>query len=109
MKKHGFKFLAVFFLALMTIAGVQIYRAYSVPPLPFIGTVPAFTLTSQDHRTITPASFKGSVVIADFIFTSCAGPCPLMSSQFEEFQQTLSGQPNIRLLSFSVDPETDTP
>jgi protein SCO1/2 len=79
------------------------------PALPVFGPAPEFSLISQDKRPVTREDYKGSVVIADFIFTECAGPCPLMSAEMSEFQNSLASDPSIKLLSFSVDPETDTP
>ncbi|HLX12560.1 MAG TPA: SCO family protein [Bacteroidota bacterium] len=79
------------------------------PPMPVYGNMPYFSLTSQENRPVSAHDFDGKVVIADFIFTSCAGPCPMMSSRMKEIQSDLADDPSIRLVSFSVDPETDTP
>ena len=73
------------------------------------GRVPDFTLTDEGGRTVTRASLAGSVWIADFIFTRCAGQCPLMSSQMAVLQRTFERLPGVRLVSFTVDPEHDTP
>ena len=51
----------------------------------------------------------GSVWVANFIFTRCAGQCPLMSAQMATLASALRGEPSVRLVSFSVDPEWDTP
>ncbi|MCH8052492.1 MAG: SCO family protein [Planctomycetes bacterium] len=51
----------------------------------------------------------GRVWIADFIFTSCAGPCPQMSRHMQRLQTDLADLKSLRLVSFSVDPERDTP
>ncbi len=68
---------------------------------------PLFRLTDQTGRPFDSAFLKGRVWIADFIFTSCAGTCPGMSSKTALLQQRLS--PEILLVSFSVDPKRDTP
>ena len=75
-----------------------------VPPAP----VPDFTLTDQNGRTFTSADLKGRVWIADFIFTRCNGPCPIMTGKMAGMQKPLSGA-NVQLVSFSVDPTFDTP
>ncbi|MBI3194551.1 MAG: SCO family protein [Ignavibacteriae bacterium] len=78
------------------------------PQMPNIGTVPEFSLLTQDSVEFTNNDLSGQITIADFIFTSCSGPCPLMSSKMEELQEQLP-EAKIKLLSFSVDPEYDTP
>src|SRR5207244_4246347 len=46
--------------------------------------------------------------IADFIFTACPGPCPMISSRMSELQKPLENS-DVRLVSFTVDPARDTP
>jgi protein SCO1/2 len=53
---------------------------------------------------------RGTVWIADFIFTRCPDVCPILTSRMRELQRTLEGsQPAIGLVSISVDPVHDTP
>jgi protein SCO1/2 len=78
------------------------------PALPELGAVEPFKLTDQSNQSFDSASLKGKVWIADFMFTTCPGPCPRMSSQMHGVQNELEGQ-GIRLVSFTVDPEHDTP
>ena len=77
--------------------------------LPSFGAVPEFRLTSQDGISMSRDSLLGKITIADFIFTQCAGACPLMSAKMKELQQAFLLDPRTRFFSFSVDPETDTP
>ena len=79
------------------------------PPLPEYGIVPAFTLRDHRGQPLTREDMTGSVWIADFIFTRCAGQCPLMTERMTQLQRQLSGEPDLRLVSFSVDPAHDTP
>lgn len=79
------------------------------PPLPVYGVVPDFELTERSGRAVRLADLKGRIWIADFIFTSCAGPCPMLSQQMSGFQTSLARVSDLRLVSFSVDPERDTP
>ncbi len=81
----------------------------AAPDLPPLGAVPPFTLTSQDGKPVTLADLQGKVWIADFIFTRCAGQCPLMTSRMGELTIALENEPTVRFVSFSVDPEHDTP
>jgi protein SCO1/2 len=51
-----------------------------------------------------------SPVIFNFIFTSCQTICPILSATFSQAQSALQNLPNQPLLvSFSIDPEFDTP
>ena len=72
------------------------------------GTVPAFQFTNQDGQAFGSAQLQGKIWIADFIFTSCAGPCPMISSRMSELQRPLENS-DVHLISFTVDPKTDTP
>lgn len=77
--------------------------------LPSYSTVPSFTLTDQDGKTFNSASvLDGHVWIADFMYTTCPGPCPRMSSQMRQIQTSL-GSKDVRLISLTVDPAHDTP
>ena len=79
------------------------------PPLPVLGQVPGFELTAETGQPFDRKSLEGKVWVADFIFTSCSGPCPRMSSLMRQVQQATTGMPEVRLVSFTVDPERDTP
>ncbi len=74
--------------------------------LPSYSTVPQFTLTDQNGGSFDSTRLNGKVWIADFIYTTCPGPCPRMSSQMHQVQKAL---PGIDLVSFTIDPKTDTP
>jgi len=81
----------------------------SAPPLPRLGRLPDFSLTDHEGHPISRTSLAGSVWIADFIFTRCAGQCPMMSAQMATLQQELKGLRGVRFVSFTVDPSYDTP
>jgi protein SCO1 len=76
--------------------------------VPSYGSVPAFQLVNQSGQPFGSAQLNGKIWIADFIFTSCRGPCPLISTRMSELQKPLE-KTDVHLVSFSVDPETDTP
>jgi protein SCO1/2 len=69
---------------------------------------PAFTLTDQAGQKFGSDQLHGKVWVADFVFTTCTGLCPMMTQQMSEFQKQTAGS-NIQMVSFSVDPEHDTP
>ncbi|MFY8035375.1 MAG: SCO family protein [Flexibacteraceae bacterium] len=70
--------------------------------------LPPFSFTDQDGKTITEKDIEGKVVIADYIFTRCQTICPKMSSNLESVQRAFADNPNVVLLSHTVDPEYDT-
>src|SRR5207248_11760628 len=72
------------------------------------GSVPFFELTNQNGQQFGSAQLAGKIWIADFIYTMCPGPCPMISSRMSELQKPLE-KTDVRLVSFSVDPEKDTP
>jgi protein SCO1/2 len=76
--------------------------------LPVLFDAPSFSLTDQNGQLFDSASLHGKVWVADFIFTSCAGICPMMTQHMREFQKLTPASP-VQMVSFSVDPEHDTP
>ena len=80
------------------------------PSLPSYGVVPDFSLTDQTGAAFdSKARLDGKVWVANFIFTTCTGPCPRMSSQIGQLRDALPGRDDIRFVSFTVDPARDTP
>jgi protein SCO1 len=77
-------------------------------PLPVLWTVPSYRLVDQDGRTRTPDELRGSVWVADFIFTSCKSVCPVLSAKMVQVQRAIA-DPRLKFVSFSVDPDRDTP
>jgi protein SCO1/2 len=76
-------------------------------PLPVFGEIPQFVLLNQQGRKFDRAALDGHVWIADFIYTNCDSSCPRMSSKMRAIQGATG--PDLQLVSFSVDPERDTP
>jgi protein SCO1/2 len=78
--------------------------------LPVLGEVPAFQLTAETGQSFDSKALDGHVWVADFIYTKCDGPCPMMSSKMHMVeQQTAAEMPDVRFVSFTVDPARDTP
>ena len=67
-----------------------------------------FELQECRGRKVTKADLLGQPWLAAFIFTKCAGPCPLVSSEMKKLQDATRDIP-LRLVSFTVDPDRDTP
>ncbi len=77
--------------------------------LPVLNQLPAFEFTDQDGAHFGSAQLKGGLWVANFIFTSCPTVCPAFTAQMKGLQgRLLEGEKRPLLVSFSVDPETDT-
>jgi protein SCO1/2 len=72
------------------------------------GNVPEFQLINQGGKNFGSADLRGKIWIADFIYTTCPGPCPMISSRMSELQKPLE-KTDVHLVSFTVDPAKDTP
>ena len=84
-------------------------KSPSKSSLPRLGIVPDFSLTERTGEKVPLSDLKGKVWIADFIFTNCGGSCPIMTSTMASFQEQLKDAGNVLLVSFTVDPERDSP
>ena len=89
-------------LLLCVLAGCR-----QVDNLPSYGVVPAFELIAQNGQPFHSRTLHGRIWVADFIFTTCQGPCPRMTSQMHRIQTAASNA--VKLVSFTVDPRHDTP
>ncbi len=77
-------------------------------PLPVLGDVPDFSFTERSGRAVARKDLLGSVWVADFIFTSCAGTCPAMSLRMAGVHEAIRQERAALCVSFSVDPDRDT-
>ena len=67
-----------------------------------------FAFMNQDGEVVTQEAVKGKIHVANFFFTTCPSICPAMIGQFERLQDSLKENDNVLLLSYTVDPATDT-
>ena len=95
--------------AILVVLVGSTFWACSSNKLPVYGAVPDFHLVSQSGVPFERKSLDGKIWIADFIFTHCLTSCPRMSSQMSRVQAAILEYPDVRLVSFSVDPQRDTP
>jgi protein SCO1/2 len=80
------------------------------PPLAVLGSIPPFHLVDEHGLPFGVDSMAGHVSVVDFIFTRCASSCPRLTARMGELQSLLARKKSPALLvSFSVDPENDTP
>lgn len=71
------------------------------------GAIPDFQFTRQDGASFTKQEMLGQVTIANFIFTRCPTICPVFTMKMQRVAEQTDSK--IQLISFSVDPEYDTP
>jgi protein SCO1 len=80
------------------------------PTLPILGQLPGLRLVDESGAPFGRESMVGHVNVVDFIFTRCSSSCPRLTARMGELQELLARQKSsARLVSFSVDPENDTP
>jgi protein SCO1/2 len=68
-----------------------------------------FSLTDSDGHPVTRADLDGKFLVVDFLLTSCNVTCPAVNRQMAQIQQLTTNQPDVRLVSITVDPRDDTP
>ncbi|MBS4070287.1 MAG: SCO family protein [Algoriphagus sp.] len=71
--------------------------------------IPDFTFTNQEGKSVGRKEMEGKVTIVDFFFTSCPSICPVMSREMERVNDMFRDEPNVQIMSISIDPEYDTP
>ena len=72
---------------------------------------PEFSLVDQDGRTVSLADLRGKVLLLDFVYTHCPGPCPILTGTHVSVQRGLPPElsEKVRFVSISLDPARDTP
>jgi len=90
-------------------AAVVLAACTEARPLPKRFEVPKFTLTERSGQPFDSASLLGKVWVADFFFTSCPGTCLMLSNRMKEIHQAAAKSGDVRFVSISTDPATDTP
>lgn len=79
--------------------------------LPILAELPEFTLIERSGHPLSLKDLRGKVWVADFIFTYCGGPCPIMTHRMRQLQDILlrDRMEKVMCVSISVDPQRDTP
>jgi protein SCO1 len=72
---------------------------------------PDFSLVDQRGEPFVLSSLRGDPVLVDFVFTRCAGPCPILTGLHRDVREGLSEAVRARVHSVSItlDPAYDTP
>ena len=105
------KFIYIILFALISMglfANWVINKAQSSIDIPVIKEVPSFSFTNQNGEKFSNNNFRDKVTILNFIFTSCTGPCPLMTSNMQKLYSNFKGTKEVQFVSITVDPEVDT-
>lgn len=68
-----------------------------------------FSFQNQNNKTITQDDYKDVIYVADFFFTTCPTICPIMTDNMAWLQEQIKDMDDVKLLSFSVTPDIDTP
>lgn len=95
---------------LVMAAVVSLVSCKSEPPLEVLGEVPSFSFIDQDGNAFGSANLRGRVNVSAFMFTRCPTICPRITSTMKELQDRAKREGvAVHWLSFSVDPDNDTP
>ena len=78
-------------------------------PLPVFGSIPQFEMTNSKGEPFGTNNLTGNIWVADFIFTTCAGPCPIMSAEMADIHRTFLDKSDIHTVTYTVNPDYDTP
>lgn len=71
-------------------------------------TIADFKFVDQDSSEVTNGTFKDKIYVTDFFFTSCRTICPVMKTQMLRVYDSIENDPDVLLLSHTIDPEYDT-
>ena len=101
--------MAVLVLGSLWLVRTEIIPRLHTEPLPKMWEVTDFTLTERSGQPLSFADLKGKVWVADLFYTTCPGPCPMLTSRLSDVQKAVGDLADVRLVSVSSDPEKDTP
>ncbi|MEW6776955.1 MAG: SCO family protein [Bdellovibrionota bacterium] len=111
------RFIIILLASILVFIGIfftLLFRSFSKPSghVDVLFDLPAFSLTDQTGATVTRDSLAGKFLVVNFIFTRCPGVCPLLTKKMGDLGKEISAwkeSGQIRFLSFTADPEYDTP
>jgi protein SCO1/2 len=111
MNKKKIGFFIGFFVLLITgfyFALLRWVPGFGAQTLPVLAYVPSFSFDNQEGHSITDKDLTGKVYVAEYFFTTCKGICPKMNINMKKLSGDYAGETNFRILSYTVDPETDS-
>ena len=80
-------------------------KAKNSHDIPHLKSVPDFSMINQEGEPFSQVNLEGKITILDFMFTSCMGPCPLMTTNMSKLHKVFSNEPEVQFVSITVDPE----
>lgn len=108
-KKLALGLTLLFFMPMIAIGVLLGFNAFQHKELPVINTLPEFSFTERSGKPFGSLDLKNKVWVGSFVFTSCSAQCPLIVIELQKIQKALRFKDNFRLVSFTLDPLTDTP
>lgn len=110
MKKKVLIYVGFFVLLIsgFVFALTQIMPGFGEVKLPVLSYVQPFRFTDQTGREISQRDVNGKVYVAEYFFTTCKGICPKMNNNMKKVYEIYKDNPDVMILSHTVDPETDT-
>src|SRR5688572_13344424 len=95
------------FAAMAFVVAMKFWPRHKPSDLPVLWPAAQFSLTDQNARTFSSQDLRGRPWVAGYVFTNCAGLCPRLTAAMAQLQKQFPA--DVHLVSFSVDPERDTP
>ncbi|MEM7108366.1 MAG: SCO family protein [Bacteroidota bacterium] len=71
-------------------------------------TIADFKFVNQDSNYVTQETFRDQIYVSDFFFTTCPTICPIMKTQMLRVYEKYKDNPQVGILSHSIDPKHDT-
>ena len=99
-----FTVLVVVFYFVMT----KLLPGFGKVDLPVLSYVQPFSFTNQNGKVVTEKDMEGKVAVVEYFFTTCKGICPKMNNNMRQVYQQFKEEPDFRILSHTVDPDTDS-
>ena len=102
-----FSYALIIVLALGLGANWIIEKALNSHDIPLIKPVPEFSFVNHKGKSFSNDNFQNKITVLDFMFTSCTGPCPLMTLNMSKLYEAFSNEREVQFVSITVDPTTD--
>ena len=96
------------FFVLLFVGFYFVIKRFIPEELPPISYVPRFAFENQQGNLITNTDVAGKVYVAEYFFTTCKGICPMLNKNVKQLAADFANEPDFRILSHTVDPETDS-
>lgn len=85
-----------------------IQKANSSYKISVIKDVPPFLFKTQDGKLFSENELKRKITVLDFMFTSCPGPCPIMTNNMMHLYHDYEKVDEVQFVSITVDPNIDS-